>query len=351
MHFKQKQASMALGGLKDPSMPAVSPMMALLVFFLFSFSTQATLIWDETFLVNTDIYAIVAVSETTLYAGTFTGGVFRTDDGGDSWVLLGLTGKPIVSMVATSPLTLYAGTNREGIFYSQDGGVSWSSLNDGLPGNQVQSLSVVNGVVYASVREHTTGHIHLFRLNGNLWELTGLVHFNAADVIEFNNALYAGGEGGVRRSTDGGNTWIEVNNNVGPNALAVWNGTLYAGTSDHVWRLNPDDTWSKLYQGLLTATIGDLIVWQKTLYAANDGGGVASLSVGSDIWTPENTALTAHRGALLTLAATSTALYVGVGAGSVLRAQLEPIPEPSTLVLLGIGLLGIMGLSKRRRQK
>jgi photosystem II stability/assembly factor-like uncharacterized protein len=81
------------------------------------------------------VLALDPTTPTTLYAGTYGGGVFKSTDGGTSWsaVNTGLT-SPTVQALAldpTTPTTLYAGT-WGGVFKSTDGGGSWSSASTGL---------------------------------------------------------------------------------------------------------------------------------------------------------------------------------------------------------------------------
>ena len=76
---------------------------------------------------------------TTLYAGSSSGGVFKTTDGGGSWRPMN-TGLPCgpsacsvgpLALDPTTPTTLYAGT-QNGVFKTTDGGGSWRPMNTGL---------------------------------------------------------------------------------------------------------------------------------------------------------------------------------------------------------------------------
>lgn len=65
-----------------------------------------------------------------LYAGTSTGGVFISNDGGASWTEanVGLTNLNITALIISatrSSTTLYAGTSGAGVFKSTDGGATW----------------------------------------------------------------------------------------------------------------------------------------------------------------------------------------------------------------------------------
>jgi photosystem II stability/assembly factor-like uncharacterized protein len=111
--------------------------------------------------------AIDPSTPTTLYAGAFhngggaTGGVFRSDDGGEHWsaVSTGLdtTSSRMVYALAIdprNPAILYAGTE-EGVFTSSDRGAHWGPLNTGLTGFAVKALVIdprPPGVIYAGSR-------------------------------------------------------------------------------------------------------------------------------------------------------------------------------------------------------
>jgi hypothetical protein len=63
------------------------------------------------------------------YAGLREGGVWRTGDGGRSWVDCGLPAPGVFSLAA-SPVdgAMYAGTEPSALFRSDDGGASWREL-------------------------------------------------------------------------------------------------------------------------------------------------------------------------------------------------------------------------------
>src|SRR2546427_4268844 len=88
--------------------------------------------------------AIDPQTPTTLYAGTFDRGVFRSTDGGANWSVTGLT-SAYVTVLAVDPQTpsiVYAGTSGDGVFKSADGGGSWSAINTGLSNLYVADLTI-----------------------------------------------------------------------------------------------------------------------------------------------------------------------------------------------------------------
>src|SRR5262249_40418283 len=78
------------------------------------------------------------ITPTTLYAGLWARGLFKSTNGGATWNLIntGLTSTfPTVNTVAidpASPNTIYAGTSYDGIFKSTNAGANWIAINNGL---------------------------------------------------------------------------------------------------------------------------------------------------------------------------------------------------------------------------
>jgi photosystem II stability/assembly factor-like uncharacterized protein len=117
-------------------------------------STDGGTSWLET-RVGADVYRVTALAldagessvpaldnrATALYAGTSGGGVFRSDDGGETWSALPGLPDPTVYAVALDPrvpTTLYVGTPT-GVYRSLDRGGHWTSAN---PGPSMPALSL-----------------------------------------------------------------------------------------------------------------------------------------------------------------------------------------------------------------
>src|SRR5262249_11947973 len=91
-------------------------------------------------------FVIDPTTPSTLYAGIFKSGVFKSTDGGVSWVAInhGLTNTTVQALVigAKTPTTLYAGTAGGGAFTSSDGGETWEEMNNGLTNLYVTNLVI-----------------------------------------------------------------------------------------------------------------------------------------------------------------------------------------------------------------
>jgi len=103
----------------------------------------------------TDV-AISPAASNTLIATTNGDGVFRTTDGGTTWVLIntGLTTDFFLSVAfdPAAPTTVFIGGDGTGIFKSTTGGDSWTSSGSGLPlGSVVNDILVSAASVYSAV--------------------------------------------------------------------------------------------------------------------------------------------------------------------------------------------------------
>lgn len=164
-----------------------------------------------------DSIAVDPRNSNIVYAAANVGGIWKTTDGGQSWIPLGdfqptlHTG--VVRLDPSNPDVVYAGTGLNycgegaGILKSSDQGASWTLLSGALLGAlQGQQMS---STIFFSIAIHPTqSNVVLAGVGG-----CGVV------------------PDGVYRSTDGGNTWsIVLSGGVGGSILFDPTGTnVYAG--------------------------------------------------------------------------------------------------------------------------
>lgn len=77
-----------------------------------------------------------------------TSGVFRTDNAGADWTPLSSSPPGVITallMPAGRSAVLYAATSGNGVYRSSDGGASWISINDGLANLDVRALVLAPG--------------------------------------------------------------------------------------------------------------------------------------------------------------------------------------------------------------
>jgi photosystem II stability/assembly factor-like uncharacterized protein len=230
-----------------------------------------------------------------VYAGTDEfNGVFKSTDGGASWrtARKGLEVPIVIDALAVDPShpqTVFAGTGQgTGVFKSTDGGASWRQDN-GVP-NRFPSDAFVNAlaldprngsVVYAGTSDgllKTTNAGRTWTVaNKDLW----------ADVLAIDpkdsSTIYAGTIGdGLFKSTDAGRTWKAQNTGL-PSTdgrTGVWSlavdpentQTVYAAANGGLYRSqNGGNAWVQLRNTNLSDPIAVVAVDSlnpQTVYAA-----------------------------------------------------------------------------------
>ena len=227
--------------------------------------------------------AISASSPDTLYLGIYRRGVYRSEDGGATWLAKygvhgTLAGAPVASLLVdpTDPDCVYVATE-DGVFLTTDGGDSWSDHNTGLANPDVRVLALTsNGDLLAGTRgdelyrwEAGAGSWKQMPAFGDLgqpwlvwnrgvYQYTSIL-FHPSDP----SIVYIGTfPTGIYKSEDEGRTWRERNvgfTNDGifyitfhpddPTIIyaGTYNGvnrSLDAGEHWHVWDAGwPDEQW------------------------------------------------------------------------------------------------------------
>lgn len=202
----------------------------------------------------------VASEKATFYMGATGGGVWKTEDFGASWynVSDGFFSTPSIGAIRVAPSdakTVYVGTGSDGIrsnvitgkgvYKSTDAGKSWTHIGLEKTG-QIGAVEVHPGdpnVVYVAAigqafNANTERGVYRTKDGGQNWEkvlfvsdTTGAVdlelHPTNPDIIYACmwrgerkpwTVISGGKEGGVYKSTDGGDTWNKLGNGL-PNGL------------------------------------------------------------------------------------------------------------------------------------
>ena len=203
----------------------------------------------------------------TLYAGTFGGGVFRSDDAGSTWRPTG-SGLGIVQGLAisqSSPSVLYAAEDHF-VYKTTDGGGHWSfagAFDSGMVTYYLTGIAVDAGnpniVFVAATDQHMFGLGVVFRsLDGGAhWSqvLGGVVATSGLVATDPRSPSTAYAElGGLSRTTDSGATWTPVGTGLHFRSLAFPFGTsvIFGGTSDSgvLVSLDRGDHWQPASGGL-----------------------------------------------------------------------------------------------------
>lgn len=178
--------------------------------------------------------------------GAAENGIYKSTDGGNSWTKLGGglptsgVGRISIAIAPSNPSRLYTlitraadsrggGASTLGAYRSDDGGATWTSLPIG-------NIQATYGWYLSVVAVHPTnpdivlmGGVDLVRSTdaGRNWSYVTPPHVDMHAIAwDASGRLVVGDDGGVHRSTNLGNSWSSINNNLGVIQF-------YAGLSTH----------------------------------------------------------------------------------------------------------------------
>jgi hypothetical protein len=269
-----------------------------------------------------------------IYAGAVTApGVYVSRDGGATWPNVGVPAA-VLSLVANPFIstTVFAGTYGGGIYQTNDAGASWSALIPS-PSATIWSLAAVSGPgsTYTLFAGTGSGIYYSHSPIGSWSAATGpiagkVVYAIAADPE--NGDLYAATSGsGVFRSTTGGVSWTQTAlNSISVFALATGPAhAVYAGLNGQGVRrsTNGGASWDTLSSGIDTRSVYALVLDPldaQRLYAGTVGGGVFTSNNGGAGWSAYNVGLSQSNVYALALnSACYGTLVAGTGSGVWLR--------------------------------
>lgn len=209
----------------------------------------------------------------TVLVGTVGQGIMRSADGGETWqragINQGIHSDALVRTLANNPRQpeiLYAGTDK-GLYRSEDTGQKWQLIDSPLSNYCVWNLAIDSAdprVMFAGTGTPTPATIFRSTNGGRSWEqrpvevaeecpavgiprVTGI----AIDPANHRNIWVGLEVDGVRRSTDGGDTWTSINGAIpnpdvhnvavagGPpkTVIVVVNNDVFTSTDDGAtWR-------------------------------------------------------------------------------------------------------------------
>jgi photosystem II stability/assembly factor-like uncharacterized protein len=194
--------------------------------------------------------------------------------------------------------TLYGATRYNGVFRTNDGGSSWVAAYAGLPRGIGAVAAAVDGTVYSAAEPGGEGGVFRSSDGGGSWEEVLAVQATAiaADPTAAGTIYVGTAEPRIFKTTDGGDTWTSSTS--GLRSIIVRNlavdpltpMTLYLGSDDKgVFKsTNGGLSWTKKDQGIPDAEILSLVidpVTPSTLYIASSEGLFKSQD-GAENWSP-----------------------------------------------------------------
>ncbi|MBL0046488.1 MAG: T9SS type A sorting domain-containing protein [Bacteroidetes bacterium] len=280
--------------------------------------------WTSPSVLNSSSIEALAASGDTVIAVT-SSSVFLSSNLGSSWMDItnGLSTSNINSVLINGS-TIFVGTYGGGIYFTSNGGSNWSTANIGLGNQNVLSLNKNSSILYAC----TENGIFSSSNNGASWSLisTGLSgYFNRIAFI--GTKLFTCGGNGVFVSSNNGISWTNINPTVFilfPQSLFNWGSNLFLGLGGNGVYLSQNDgtSWMEKNTGLISTEIFSLAGNSSNLYASVPTAGVFHSSTNGSNWSKLNNGLSnliinkvALNGAML-YACTSSGLYASVNGGS-----------------------------------
>ena len=271
----------------------------------------------------------------TVFVNNYTGGNFKSTDGGASWVNAskGYTGAHLhsVAVSKSQPNKIFT-VGRNGPFGSNDYGQNWAGLAY-TPARAPEWNTIVANPVNDQIlllAVEGGGTIFKSDTDGNSWrfvlEAVGYTccgqGFKAIDFAPSNpNIVYAGmrgsrsminggpnplPSGGMYKSIDEGETWTPINNGLqtslmNVNCLAIHPtnpNIVYIGTwKDGIFKtIDGGQSWVNKSNGLASADVRSLAIDPKNpeiVYAGlGEGVGLFKTTTGGELWENINTGIT-----------------------------------------------------------
>jgi photosystem II stability/assembly factor-like uncharacterized protein len=252
----------------------------------------------------------------TTYAGTWGAGVFKSLDGGKTWksASVGLGNLFVQSMVIdpVHPEIIYTGTYRSGVYKTINGGITWVYAGNGLNTDAIVYALAIDPVnptsIYAGTRSPGSnppwgGGVYKSTDGGQTW----INHtYNLGEdwvyglAVDPSNPqiIYAATHSqGVFKSTNGAHYWTAVNNGVSDHSMRTVaidpsnTQVVYAGcwhTTGIFKTTNGGQSWTTVSNGLNGAKIISITidpVYPQTVYAMSYLQGVYKTDNGGGNWS------------------------------------------------------------------
>ena len=208
---------------------------------------------------SANVYALA----TSSFSGSGGEGVYRSADGGATWVKLVTSGMPssapgVLACDPSTPTTLYAGGNITGLYKSTDGGANWIRVGTSSLFN---SVSVVvdpktPSTVYVSSNTSPSGGVYKSTDGGLTWtrmnEGVPTTHTGLLAIDPLNPSTLYLSAGGLYKSEDGAATWRRVFQYGGDISIDPRTpSTVYTSTGFGVFKTtDAGATWAAINNGL-----------------------------------------------------------------------------------------------------
>lgn len=159
------------------------------------------------------VYSLaVHPTNSIVYVGTYTDGIWRSTDGGSSWTKVSTLyyNYSMATSAAYPDLVLSGGSSS--IYRSTDAGLTWTSLTTGLFGNYYYGLDISHSNASNLYAGNNTGFFKSINMGNNWWDSN--TNMYCGDILDVGIApsasatMYTEFEGvGVYKTTNNGSSW------------------------------------------------------------------------------------------------------------------------------------------------
>ena len=192
--------------------------------------------WLETTGITNQSVRAFAKNSSYIFACTWGGGIFRSDDDGANWQAVGLTNAGFRSIYAAGE-TIFCGADK--IYFSTDNGANWHERQLSWPSGDTRGFHYINGILYAC----DTG-LYTSTDMGDTWQLKYGITFDSLgsvtdskmfrDIISYQNVLIASvAFNSILVSYDSGINWSSFNEGL----ISDWTFAGLAIKEPNLWAL------------------------------------------------------------------------------------------------------------------
>jgi hypothetical protein len=237
-----------------------------------------------------------------------------------------LSGAGYVSSVAVSGSTILAGSQTGGVYISNDYGVNWTASNTGLTNlNDIVALEVDGSNIFAGAYNSLGGPaVFLSQDGGASWSPTALQFTFVFSLTSKPNYLVAGTWYGVSFTNNNGTSWSGSSPGLPSNASVcdlAYHGTklfaavcaVSAGNPGVYASTNDGSTWAGFNTGLTNINVNSLAAHGSNIFVGTNSAGVFRSPASAPSWTAVNTGITST--AIKSLYSANNLLFAGCQGG------------------------------------